>query len=95
MMALAAALGLGVLSLQANGISIGLMIILLGFAGCNRVLLGLGVYALLLYVSAYYYFLDATLLEKSLTLLVIGVVLLLTRWGFVRSAFWKREFADG
>ena len=67
-------------SLQAPGIIIGIVIMLLGFHGSNRVLLGIGITALLFYISSYYYLLDHTLLEKSGTLLIVGVALLATRW---------------
>lgn len=67
-------------SMQANGITVGIAILLLGFAGSNRVLLGLGVVSLLFYMSSYYYLLDATLLDKSQTLFIIGLVMLSLRW---------------
>ena len=56
------------------------MIVVLGFANGNRVLTGLGITALLFYVSAYYYLLEETLLFKSGVLLATGIVLLATRW---------------
>ena len=71
---------LSVVSIEAPGITVGMMILLLGFAGSNRVLMGLGILSLLFYISSYYYLLDATLLVKAQTLLVTGVVLLLVRW---------------
>ena len=67
-------------SLKAPGISVGICIILLGYAHGNRVLTGLGVAALLLYLSAYYYSLDDTLLVKSQALALSGAVLLTLRW---------------
>ncbi len=67
-------------SLEAQGITIGVMILLLGFEGSNRVLLGLGLVSLLSYISYYYYVLGATLLAKSLTLLIVGLALLSARW---------------
>ncbi|MBI1422116.1 MAG: DUF4401 domain-containing protein [Gammaproteobacteria bacterium] len=71
---------LSAVSVEAPGITVGMMILLLGFAGSNRVLMGLGIISLLFYISAYYYLLDATLLMKAETLLVTGMVLLLVRW---------------
>jgi uncharacterized membrane protein len=67
-------------SMKVQGISIGVVVLLLGFAGSNRVLQGLGVVSLLFYISTYYYRLDVTLLTKSLHLLVVGLVLLFLRW---------------
>jgi uncharacterized membrane protein len=69
-----------VVSMKVQGISVGMVIILLGFAGSNRVLQGLGILSLLFYISTYYYLLDATLLAKSYYLLIVGLVLLVSRW---------------
>lgn len=67
-------------SLEANGISVGIMIMLLGFAGGNRILLGLGIASVLFFVSSYYYMTDTTLLVKSYTMAATGAVLLVMRW---------------
>jgi uncharacterized membrane protein len=72
-------------SMNANGITVGIAILLLGFAGSNRVLLGLGIVSLLFYISSYYYLLDATLLDKSQTLFIIGFVMLSLRWLLLRK----------
>lgn len=82
-LSIAALLGtvlLCVVSMKVQGITIGIVIMLLGYAGANRVLVGLGIMSLLFYISFYYYTLDATLLAKSQTLLVVGLVLLFIRW---------------
>ncbi len=71
---------LSAVSIEAPGITVGMMILLLGFAGSNRVLMGLGIVSLLFFISSYYYLLDATLFAKAQTLLVTGLVLLLIRW---------------
>lgn len=84
---IAALLGTTILvaaSVEAPGITIGMLIMLLGFAGSNRVLMGLGIASLLFYISSYYYLLDATLLEKSQTLLIVGLLLLAARWLLLR-----------
>ena len=65
--------------MEVLGLTAGMVIMLLGFAGA-RVLLGLDIVSLLFYLSSYYYLLDATLLVKSGTLLLVGVVLLLVCW---------------
>lgn len=67
------------ISIKVQGIAVGMVIVCLGFFGANRVLLGLGIVSLLFYISSYYYLLDATLLDKSLSLLVTGLVLLFVR----------------
>ena len=78
--ALAGAVMLAVFSLKIPGIPVGVCIILLGFAHGNRVLTGLGIGSLLLYLSTYYYSLNQTLLVKSQALAICGAVLLLLRW---------------
>jgi hypothetical protein len=92
-LALVAAAAIGAASFTAPGIAGGLMIALLGFANGNRVLLGLGIAALLLYVSSYYYLLAATLLVKSGVLAATGVVLLAVRW-VVLTVVMPKEGAD-
>jgi uncharacterized membrane protein len=67
-------------SMNVQGITVGMVIVCFGFLGANRVLLGLGIVSLLFYISSYYYLLDTTLLDKSLSLLVVGLILLFVRW---------------
>jgi uncharacterized membrane protein len=67
-------------SFKAPGIATGLTLVLLGYANANRSLVGLGLIALLSYLSAYYYLLESTLLMKSLTLAVTGLVLIVLRF---------------
>ncbi|MEZ5507009.1 MAG: DUF4401 domain-containing protein [Gammaproteobacteria bacterium] len=60
--AMIAALLLGVLSQEVSGISIGMTLLILGFAHANRVLMGIAIAALLYFISrTYYYYLGATL----------------------------------
>lgn len=73
-----------VASMKAEGITIGTVVLILGFANSNRILMGLGVISLLTYISAYYYLLDTTLLNKSFSLLLIGVVLLVLHWALLK-----------
>jgi hypothetical protein len=80
LLTIAGALLLVFLSINANGLIVGVMIMLLGFSASNRVLIGLAVMSLLFYISSYYYLLEISLLDKSLTLLVLGLVLILGRW---------------
>lgn len=68
-----------ILSIKVEGLPAGLIIILLGFYGSNRVLLGLGIASLLFYISSYYYLLTTTLLDKSLSLFIVGLCLLITQ----------------
>jgi uncharacterized membrane protein len=82
-------------SVEAPGITAGMMILLLGFAGSNRILMGLGIVSLLFYVSSYYYLLDTTLLVKAQTLLVTGLVLLLVRWVMLKMIRRQKEVTNG
>lgn len=59
------------------GLSSALLVLLVGFARQNKVLMILGGLALLGFVCWYYYSLQITLLHKSMILMAIGVVLLL------------------
>lgn len=86
---------LSAVSMKAPGITVGMMILLLGFAGSNRILMGLGIVSLLFYISSYYYLLDASLLAKAQTLLITGVVLLLVRWLMLKMIRQEKEIAHG
>jgi hypothetical protein len=77
--ALIGALILALVSLNAPGVATASAILVVGYANGNRVLAGLGLVALLGYLSHYYYSLHATLLEKSALLAAAGVALLLAR----------------
>lgn len=72
----AAALVLGLASLAAPGLASALLILLLGFAVGNRLLVALGILSLLGFVTHFYYSLHATLLEKSGILAMTGLCLL-------------------
>ncbi len=66
-------------SFQTPGIASALLIIVIGFAVCNRVILGLGLLAFGSFLSNYYYMMQSTLLAKSMLLLGFGAVLLVSR----------------
>ena len=78
---LMAAAGLVLISFKIYGISTGLLLVLLGFARQRITLIVLGAVAVVSFFSWYYYNLQATLLFKSITLVVLGVVLLLAWFG--------------
>lgn len=80
----AATLLLCLVSLEARGLITAVIILLLGYANSNRVLMGLGIISLLVYISSYYYLLDTTLLNKSFSLTAIGAILLALRWLMMR-----------
>lgn len=72
----AAAALFGLLALPAPGLASAVLILPLGFAAGNRLLLALGILSLLGFVSHFYYSLHATLLAKSGLLALTGLVLL-------------------
>lgn len=77
--ALAAAAILALASIKAPGVGPAVAILVVGYANGNRVLAGLGIAALIGYLSHYYYALHATLLEKSILMGCAGVALLAAR----------------
>ncbi|GHF89634.1 DUF4401 domain-containing protein [Thalassotalea marina] len=68
------------LSLNAQGIGLGIVMLMLGFARSNRILITLGILALMLYCSAYYYQMQETLLVKSAILMAIAIFAFICRW---------------
>lgn len=74
---LAGALALAFVCVGVPGLAAALLVLLLGFATSQRLLMGLGTLALLGALGRYYYTLSATLLAKSAILLATGAVLLM------------------
>jgi uncharacterized membrane protein len=93
MVALTAAAVIALALLKVPGVGPAVAILLVGYANGNRVLAGLGIAALVGYLSHYYYALDATLLEKSAFMGCTGVVLLVTRLALHR--WWPLKFEGG
>lgn len=62
------------LSIFANGLSVSLVLLLLAVKQSDRNLLTLGVLAGVINLSSYYYLVDYTLLQKSLLLVLVGLV---------------------
>ena len=81
----AAIIILGVIFIYVSGLLATSLIIIIATANSQRVLLGLGVIALVGYIFWYYYQLDTTLLVKSASMLVIGIALLLLRWLLIKG----------
>ncbi|MDA5132945.1 DUF4401 domain-containing protein [Psychrobacter sp. ANT_H3] len=78
---------LGIMSIYVAGLLATSLIIIIATANSQRVLLGLGVIALVGYIFWYYYQLDTSLLVKSASMLVIGIALLLLRWVLIKGYF--------
>lgn len=74
------------IGIQAPGITVGLVIVLLGFSQGNNILTGMGLVTLVVFVSQFYYLLHLTLLHKSIVLFVSGLVLLGVR--LILRHFW-------
>ena len=69
-----------ILGVVAPGLGSTLLILLLGYAAGNRLLVGAGIFGLLGFTSHYYYSLHASLLSKSAILALTGFVLLAIAW---------------
>ena len=78
---------LGIISIYVSGLLATSLIIIIATANSQRVLLGLGIIALVGYIFWYYYQLDTSLLVKSASMLVIGIALLLLRWVLIKGYF--------
>jgi uncharacterized membrane protein len=82
--ALSATLLLCGVSYIAPGLSSALLLMLIAFSFSNRILFGLGLLALLSFLSHYYYQLQVTLLYKSIVLLGLAFILFAIRWLLLR-----------
>jgi len=78
---------LGIISIYVSGLLATSLIIVIAIANSQRVLLGLGVTALVSYVFWYYYQLDTSLLIKSLSMLIVGLTMLMGRWILIKCYF--------
>jgi uncharacterized membrane protein len=67
-------------AINTPGLAASLIVLLLGFRHTNRLLLGLAVLFLIIFISTFYYMLSLTLLLKSLALIGSGVALFGLRW---------------
>jgi hypothetical protein len=79
--AIVSVIALGAVTYQTPGIMAGVGVLLLGFHVRSRLLQFLAVVFLLVFLSAYYYFLGVPLLQKSLMLFAAGLLLLVLRRG--------------
>lgn len=70
---------------RAPGLLGGLIVLLLGFRRGNRLLVGMALLFLAVFLSAYYYHLSISLLHKSAALAGSGAVLLALRWMLLKQ----------
>jgi len=68
----------------ANGIALGLSIILLGYSAQNKALFVMGIIACVVNLSSYYYLLETSLLNKSFILCTLGIFSLLLAYAYKR-----------
>lgn len=80
------------IGIYAPGITVGLVVVLLGFSRGNNILTGLGLVTLVVFVSQFYYLLHLTLLQKSVVLFASGLALLLVRQ--LLKHFWPKGAAN-
>lgn len=74
----------------STGVLTGVLLLILGFWGARRSLIGAGVLALVGFLVHYYYTLQMTLLAKSGVLVGSGL-LLIALWALLRSRFWHER----
>lgn len=68
----------------APGLLLALIVVLLGTATGNRAFVAAGIAFLVVFIAAYFYGIEITMLEKAITLVVTGSATLLTRWLLLR-----------
>lgn len=78
---------LGIISVYVSGLLAASLVIIIAMANSQRILLALGVLALVSYIFWYYYQLDTSLLIKSASMLIIGIIMLLMRWLLISRYF--------
>ena len=83
---------LGLLSFQVSGLVLGVMLLFVGFAHSHNLLIGLGVFSSLSFLSYYYYYFGDTLMDKAGVLALMGVAILVSRW--VVTMVLKKEALD-
>ena len=71
---------IGIISVYVSGLLSASIVIIIGIANSQRLLLGVGLLALVSYIFWYYYQLDSSLLIKSGSMLLIAISILLIRW---------------
>jgi uncharacterized membrane protein len=69
----------------AAGLSVAMLLVMIGFANGNRLIWGMGIIALLSFLSHYYFQMQASLLFKSGVLFSLAVSLILIRFFLLKS----------
>ena len=91
LMVILAAILIGLLSIVMSGLSVAVLMLLLGYFYNERKLVIISVCALLAFIGMYYYSLHIDLFDKSLWLMASGIVLLMLRFAISKNASGKRK----
>ena len=75
----------GFLSYTTHGITLGLLLIILSYAVYNKIIMTFGIMLLAIPIFHYYYMFGTTLMDKAKLLLLIGVVIFMARWIFLKT----------
>ncbi|MGD8567910.1 MAG: DUF4401 domain-containing protein [Gammaproteobacteria bacterium] len=67
-------------TLRAPGLIMALILVLLGFARADRLLTGVGIGFFVVFLTAFFYGIEVTLLTKSMLLTATGAILLASHW---------------
>ncbi len=78
-------------TLTAPGITLSLLVLILGTSRGNWVMTGLGIAFLATYTGAYFYGIESSLLIKSYSLIGTGLIVLMGRWILLRLAHTEGE----
>lgn len=80
-------------SAMSPGLVMALVILLLGFIQTDRVLMGVAIGFFSVFLGAFFYGMEITLLMKSLVLIAVGLVLLVGRWALKFHLAAQKEMA--
>lgn len=72
-------------SWAAPGLLLALIVAMLGTAAGNKSFTGAGIAFLALFIAAYFYGIETTMLTKSYTLVGSGAAVLLARWVLLKA----------
>ena len=91
LMVILATILIGLLSIVMSGLSVAVLMLLLGYFYNERKLVIISVCALLAFIGMYYYSLHIDLFDKSLWLMASGIVLLMLRFAISKNTRAKRK----
>jgi uncharacterized membrane protein len=70
----------------APGLLLALIVVMLGASSGSRVFIGAGITFLAIFLAAFFYGIQITMLTKSITLVATGTAVLVARWLILRVA---------